>query len=192
MKNKKPQTTEENINAINTLDLSTERLSIKKFRAADIEYNIQHEMDTEIMRYIRDLKTIEETREKTEKCALDWSGNESDWVLFGLRLKSTNDYIGMVCFCYESIDNDTVEIGWRLGHEAMGKGYATEAAKCVLDFIKTTIKPHKVVAYCIAENIASSNIMTKLGMEKEAHLRQFCKLGGQWQDEAIYGLILNQ
>ena len=191
MNNKTPQTTDKVIKAINSLDLTTERLSIKKFGEAEIEYNVKHEMDAEIMRYIRDPSSIEETREKTEKCAKDWSGNESDWVLFGLRLKSTNEYIGMVCFSYESIENDTVEMGWRLGHEAMGKGYATEAAQKVLDFIKTEIKPHKVVAYCVAENIASSNIMTKLGMEKEAHLRQFCKLGGQWRDEAIFGLILD-
>ena len=192
MNDKTPQINLQIIKAINTLDISSERLSIKKFSSDEIEYNIQHEMDAEIMRYIREPLPIEETRERTEKCAKNWSGNESDWALFALRLKNTNDYIGMVCFCYESIENNTVEMGWRLGHEAMGKGYATEAAKQVLDFIKTEIKPHKVVAYCIAENIASSNIMSKLGMEKEAHLRQFCKLGGQWQDEAIFGLILNQ
>ncbi len=191
MNDKTPQTTNKIIQAINTLDLSTDRLNIKKFNEADIEFNVQHEMDAEIMRYIRDPVSIEETTEKTKKCAKDWSGNESDWVLFGLRLKTTNEYIGMVCFCYESIENDTVEMGWRLGHQAMGKGYATEAAKCVLNFVKKEIKPHKVVAYCVAENTASSNIMTKLGMEKEAHLRQFCKLGGQWQDEAIFGIIFD-
>jgi len=191
MNEKKPQAPKHIINAINSLDLKSDRLVIKKFRETEVKYNVEHEMDTEIMRYIRDPLPIEETREKTKKCAKDWSGNESDWVLFGLRLKTTNEYIGMVCFCYESIENDTVEMGWRLGHNAMGKGYATEAAKCVLDFVKTEIMPHKVVAYCVAENTASSNIMTKLGMEKEAHLRQFCKLGGQWCDEAIYGLILS-
>jgi hypothetical protein len=33
--------------------------------------------------------------------------------------------------------------------------------------------------------------MTKLGMQQEAQLRQFCKLEGEWQDESIFGLILN-
>jgi len=191
MNEKKPQASKHIINAINSLKLISERLNIKKFRETEVKYNVEHEMDVEIMRYIRDPLPLEETRAKTEKCANDWSGNESDWVLFGLRLKTTDEYIGMVCFCYESIENDTVEMGWRLGHNAMGKGYATEAAKCVLDFVKTEIKPHKVVAYCVDENTASSNIMTKLGMEKEAHLRQFSKLRGKWFDEVIYGLILD-
>ena len=97
----------------------------------------------------------------------------------------------MICFRYESIENNTVEIGWRLGLEHHGKGYATEAAKAVLDYIINKIKPHKVVAYCVNENIASKNIMQKLGMQQEACLRQFSKLGGKWFDEAVFGLIVD-
>jgi RimJ/RimL family protein N-acetyltransferase len=191
MKNKTPRTTDKIIKAINSLNITSDRLTIKKFSDAEIPFNITHESDPEIMKYIRDPCPIEITREKTQKCAEDWTGEESEWTLFGLRLKSTGDYIGMLCFRYESMENDTVEMGWRLGPEAMGKGYATEAAKRLLDLIKTEIKPHKVVAYCVVENSASVNVMLKLGMQKEAHLRQYSKLGGQWFDEAIYGLILN-
>ena len=186
-----PTISKETIEKINNLDLASDRLSIKKFAKPDIEFNIQHETNPEIMRYIRDPCPIEETREKTEKCAKQWTGNEQEWTLMAVRHLKTNDYVGMVCFRYESIENDTVEIGWRLGLEHHGKGYATEAACYFLDFIKSTIKPHKVVAYCVSENTASSNIMTKLGMQQEGCLRQFSKLGGEWFDEAIYGLIVN-
>lgn len=190
MKNKLPQTTQQIIDSINNLNISSERLSLKKFSEAEVEFNVAHEMDADLMRYIRDPQSYEKTLEKTMKCANDWSGNEQDWALIALRLKNSNDYIGMVCFRFESIENNTVEIGWRLGHEAHGKGYATEAAQCFLDFIKSNIKPHKVMAYCVAENLASSNIMAKLGMEKEGQLRQFCKISGQWVDESMHGLIL--
>ncbi|MFK8011450.1 MAG: GNAT family N-acetyltransferase [Marinicellaceae bacterium] len=178
------------IQKINALELLSTRLSIKKFRSKDINHNIDHEMDAGIMRFIRDPIAVEEIREKTIKSADDWSGKESDWVLLSLRLRSNNHYIGLVCFRFESIENNTVEMGWRLGHDAMGKGYATEAAQCLLDFIKIEIKPHKVVAYCVAKNAASANIMTKLGMKKEGHLREYSKLGGKWHDEVIFGLIL--
>jgi RimJ/RimL family protein N-acetyltransferase len=179
------------IDLINHLKLETQRLTLKKFIEKDIEFNVEHAMNPEIMRYIKDPQTIEETRKITTQIAKDWIGNEGNWVLFALTLKETGKYIGMVCFRYESIENDTVEMGWRLGLEYHGKGYATEAAQALLDFIKQEIKPHKVVAYCVAENIGSSNIMTKLGMQHEATLREFSKLGGQWFDEAIYGIILN-
>jgi RimJ/RimL family protein N-acetyltransferase len=191
MNKEKPNTTKQIIDNINQFNLQSERLLIKKFTECDIELNIQHEMNPTIMRYIRDPVTVEEARKKTLKCAENWSGEGNDWTLFAVRLLDTNDYIGIVCLSYESIENDTVEMGWRFGLEHHGKGYATEAARCLLSFIKTTMKPHKVVAYCVTENTASSNIMTKLGMKEEACLRQFSKLGGQWHDESIYGLILN-
>ena len=191
MSSNKPQAAQNIIDSINHLDINTDRLVLKKFIEKDVEFNVEHEMNSEIMRYIKDPQSIEVTREKTIKIAQDWTGNEGDWVLFALTLKETGEYIGMVCFCYESLENDTVEIGWRLGLEHHGKGYATEAAQELLDFIKQEIKPHKVVAYCVAENTGSSNIMTKLGMQHEATLREFSKLGGEWFDEAIYGIILN-
>jgi RimJ/RimL family protein N-acetyltransferase len=191
MSDKIPKTKDYIINRVNQLNLKSERLSIKKFAECDVEFNVQHEMNPDIMRYISDPVSIEKSRKKTLSRAKPWNGEEQDWALFAVRLSNSNDYIGIVCLSYESIENDTVELGWRLGPEHHGKGYATEAALCLLDFIKTTIKPHKVVAYCVSENTGSSNIMSKLGMQQEACLREFCKLGGQWHDESIYGLILN-
>ncbi len=190
-KNTSPKTEQHVIDLINHLGLETQRLKLKKFIEKDVEFNVEHAMNPKIMRYIKDPQTIEETRKITLQIAQDWIGSEGDWVLFATTLKDTGQYIGMVCFRYESIENDTVEIGWRLGLEYHGKGYATEAAQALLDFIKQKIKPHKVVAYCVAEHTGSSNIMIKLGMQHEATLREFSKLGGKWFDEAIYGLILN-
>ncbi|MBL4661578.1 MAG: GNAT family N-acetyltransferase [Alcanivoracaceae bacterium] len=189
--NTKMHTSKHNIDLINNLNITSARLSLKKFSLAEVEYNVAHEMNTDIMRYIRDPMSIEDTRKKTMLAVPDWSGAEKDWVLFALRLTESDDYIGMVCMRYESIENDTLEIGWRLGSEHHGIGLATEAASLLLDFLKEQIKPHKVTAYCVAENTASSNIMLKLGMQQEACLRQFSRLGGQWFDEAIYGAILN-
>jgi len=191
MPNKKLQATQKVIELINHLNLNTERLKLKKFVEKDVEFNVEHAMNPEIMRYIKDPQTIEETRKITLQIAQDWTGSEGDWVLFAITLENTGEYIGMVCFRYESIENDTTEIGWRLGLEHYGKGYATESAQALLNFIKKEIKPHKVMAYCVAENSASFNIMKKLGMQQEGCLRQFSKLGEKWFDEAVYGLIVN-
>jgi RimJ/RimL family protein N-acetyltransferase len=179
------------IQSINSLNIESDRLILKKFSEADIEININHESDHEIMKYIRDPISTEEIRKKTLEVATDWSGAEQAWCMIGLRIKQSNEYIGMVCFRYESIENNTVEIGWRLHTDYHGVGYATEAAQTFLEYIRQEIKPHKVVAYCVAENTGSSNIMKKLGMQQEARLREFSKLGGKWFDEDIYGIILS-
>ena len=191
MKSEPAKTTKNNITLINNINMTSVRLSLKKFTQDEVEFNVVHELNPQLMQYIRDPLPEKETRQRTVDKAIDWCGEEKEWVLIAVYHLNSNDYMGLVCFRYESIENDTVEIGWRLGEEFHGSGYATEASLCLLDFVKANIKPHKVVAYCIADNTASSNIMSKLGMQKEAHMREFCKLGGQWFDEAIYGLILD-
>jgi RimJ/RimL family protein N-acetyltransferase len=190
MRSKNPQSNNNIIDLINSIDFNSDRLNLKKFSISELEYNIEHEMNPTIMQYIRTPLPLGEVRKKTLQAVAKWSGYESDWVLLGLRLNHSNEYIGMLCFRYESIENDTVEIGWRLGLEHHGKGYATEAAQCFLTFLKNKIKPHKVVAYCLAKNIASAKIMHKLGMQQEACLRQAFKINNQWHDELVYGLIL--
>ena len=185
------KTSQQNCDVINQLDISTNRLKIAKFIEKDIPYNVTHELNPEIMRYIRDPISEKEVIKRTSKVAQAYNGVEQQWVLFAIREKNSNDYVGMICFRYESIENNTVEIGWRLGLEHQGKGYATEAAKAVLDYIVNKTKPHKVVAYCMNEHTASKNVMRKLGMQQEARLRQFSKLGGKWFDEAIFGLIVD-
>lgn len=184
--------TDDIIEKCNRLDIYSDRLSLKKFTEQEIEYNVAHEMNPVLMRYIRDITTVEETRKKTTAIAQKYSGYESDWLIISIRHNKNNEYLGIICFRYESILNDTVEIGWRLDSQYHGKGYATEAAIRMLDFIKEEFKPHKIVAYCVSENIASMKIMEKLGMSQEACLVQFSKINDQWIDELIYGLVLNE
>lgn len=179
------------IEAVNSIDLRTQRLSLRKFNHSDVEFNVAHEMDQELMQYIRDPLPLEQTRQKSLDCAIPWKGQDQQWCLVSILDIDSGDYMGLVCLRYESIENDTMEIGWRLDKKYHGKGYATEAAQALLNFIKDTIKPHKVTACCVVENIASSNIMQKLGMQQEALFRQHSKLGGKWIDEAIYAVILN-
>lgn len=186
-----PKATAKVIELINTLKLDTERLKIRKFGEQDIEANVRHEMNPELMQYIRDPVSEDETRQKSHEVAQAWSGQEQQWSLLSVRLQDNQDFAGVLSFRYESIANDTIELGWRLHSDYHGKGYASEAAKALLQFIKNNIKPHKVVAYCTAENTASSNLMKKLGMTQEGRLRQFCKLNGKWCDEDIYGLVLD-
>ena len=180
------------IKSLNQLDIKSKRLKLQKFSAKEIAFNVRHETNSEIMRYIKDVKSAEETRAQTLKLTENYSGDEGDWLAISLSELATNEIIGLLFFCYESIENNTVEIGWRIDPHYQGLGYATEAAKRTLDFIKESLNAHKVVAYCVKENTASCNIMEKLGMSQEACFKQYSKLGGQWCDELVYGLILDE
>ncbi len=84
----------------------------------------------------------------------------------------------------------THEVGWAISPGRQGRGYATEAARALLDFAFGTLGCHRVVATCQPENGASWRVMEKLGMRREAHFRQgLHQESGEWWDEYFYALL---
>lgn len=60
-----------------------------------------------------------------------------------------------------------IEIGWRLARPAWGKGYATEAARAVLEDAFARLGIAEVLAYTSADNARSQAVMARLGMRRD-------------------------
>ena len=78
-------------------------------------------------------------------------------------------------------------IGWDLAFEHHNKGYATEAAKAIVDWAKNFLKVKRIWAFAVKENKASIRIMEKLGMKFE---KEYTATGkdGKKQIKNIYAL----
>jgi len=87
----------------------------------------------------------------------------------------------------------THEIGWVISSDHQGRGYATEAARALMDFAFSTLRCHRMVATCQPENVASWRVMEKLRMRREAHFRQgLYQATGEWWDEYFYALLADE
>lgn len=62
---------------------------------------------------------------------------------------------------------DMVEIGWRLGSEHWGAGYAREAAQATLDWAWGALDTREIVAITVPDNAASWGLMERLGMTRD-------------------------
>jgi RimJ/RimL family protein N-acetyltransferase len=60
-----------------------------------------------------------------------------------------------------------VEIGWRLAHHHWGSGYATEAARRVLDHLFDELRWSEIVTFTRQENDRSQAVIQRLGMRRE-------------------------
>ncbi len=176
-----------------SFDLSTARLRLRRFEARDIEMEVKHRLDPELMREVRDLQTREEATDLAQSFVADWTGEEGAWALYVVTLLDqelgTDQMIGTLVFRIASDDNETAEIGYRFDPAHFGQGYATEAAHRVVEFLFEAMAVRKVIAYCTKENSASFRLMERLGMQREAQMREFSKLRGEWRDELVYGLL---
>ncbi|MFT3966630.1 MAG: GNAT family N-acetyltransferase [Sphingobium sp.] len=62
------------------------------------------------------------------------------------------------------------EIGWSLAEQHWNHGYATEAALAVLERAFAVHDAPFVIAFTVAENVASWRVMKRIGMERRADL----------------------
>ncbi|MBV8326912.1 GNAT family N-acetyltransferase [Chryseobacterium sp.] len=86
-------------------------------------------------------------------------------------------------------DDDKAEMGYWIGIPFWNKGYVTEAAKAIVDFGFTKMNFNKIFATHFLHNPASGKIMEKIGMEKEAVLKQHIKKDGEYLDLVQYSIF---
>jgi RimJ/RimL family protein N-acetyltransferase len=60
-----------------------------------------------------------------------------------------------------------VEVGWRLGRDYWGQGYASEAARAALAFGFGTLGLEQIVSFTSRENVRSCRLMERLGMSRD-------------------------
>ena len=85
-------------------------------------------------------------------------------------LKETNSCIGFVGLHtpnFQAAFMPCTEILWRLAADHWGRGYATEAAKRVLQAAFEDYGLSEVVSFTVRENIRSRGVMEKLGMRHD-------------------------
>jgi RimJ/RimL family protein N-acetyltransferase len=75
------------------------------------------------------------------------------------------------------------EIGFTLACEHQGKGYATEAVDCLLDYVFGKLGKHRVIAITDARNLAASRVLERVGMRREGHFIENVWFKGGWGDE---------
>ncbi len=170
---------------------STDRLSIRRMLQKDLAMQIVHESNPEIMRFIRDPLPQAQALERIKKLEDPWAAEEREWLGLAITERGRDEFAGLLALRIESYANETVEVGYRLAPDLHGKGLATEATASLLELLRLQARVHKVVAYCVAENTASWRVMEKLGMQREACLREYSRLAGKWHDELVYGWILD-
>lgn len=107
---------------------------------------------------------------------------------FGIWLKAEDKLIGAIEIGNE-FRHRRGELGYWLGLPHWGQGYATEAARRVLEFAFEMLGLNRVFATHYARNPASGRVMQKIGMTYEGTLRGQVVKWGEPIDLLYYGIL---
>lgn len=86
-------------------------------------------------------------------------------------------------------EDDKAELGYWMGKPFWNKGYITEAAVALIDFGFRELEFNKIYATYFLHNPDSGRIMEKIGMQKEALLKQHLKKEGEYFDIMMYSVF---
>jgi RimJ/RimL family protein N-acetyltransferase len=86
-------------------------------------------------------------------------------------------------------DYRSAALGYCLAEAAWGHGYATEAARALLQWAFETLDLNRVQAEADTRNGASARVLEKLGFVHEGTLREDCVVNGDVSDSWVYGLL---
>ncbi|HVQ08756.1 MAG TPA: GNAT family N-acetyltransferase [Allosphingosinicella sp.] len=147
--------------------LATARLTLRSFRAGDVDAQAAMMGDARVMHYLGGRPLA---REESWRKLLCGTGM---WSLFGygywaVERNEDGRMIGQVGFA--DFKRDMVpsieaipEMGWLFAADAGGRGYATEAALAGLAWADAVLKAPEIVAIIDANNLASIRVARKCG-----------------------------
>ena len=96
--------------------------------------------------------------------------------------------IGCIGLVSLSRAHGRVSLGYWIGYDEWGRGYATEAARAVVDWAFAD-GWHRVEATHLTRNPASGRVMQKLGMQHEGRMRDYFRRFDQREDVELYAVV---
>ncbi len=111
---------------------------------------------------------------------------------FGIHLNDDKRLIGAIgAISIEPIDRKC-EVGYWLGKDYWGRGYAREAVSLILDMLFKRMNFNKVYARTFSFNTRSLALLESMGFRKEATLRQNRFHFNSFVDEEEFGMLRNE
>ncbi len=112
---------------------------------------------------------------------------------FAIRRPANPDrHIGNVSIWHTSRQGPTGEIGYWVHSAEAGKGVITEATAEILRLGFDELDMHRIVLRIAVGNHASERVAEKLGFLLEGTLREEVRVGDEWLDHTIWGLLRHE
>lgn len=146
-------------------ELETARLRLRQFSERDFATYEQWCANIEVMRYLGG-KTFDTTGAWRHMAYLIGHWALRGYGYYAVEEKATGVLIGRVGYT-DSIGWPGFELGWTLAPEARGKGYATEAARFLLDYAFEHLRRPHVISLIHPDNAPSRAVAGRLGQQVE-------------------------
>jgi RimJ/RimL family protein N-acetyltransferase len=142
--------------------LETERLTLRSFREADVRALFELSQDPDVVRYVGDRRVP--TLQETWRAVAGWLGHWTlrDYGQWAVEERASGRFIGRAGII-NPVDWPGPEVGYLLGRDWWGHGFATEAAQAAMDWGFREIGFADLLSLIDPANAASIAVAAHLG-----------------------------
>lgn len=169
--------------------LQTARLTLRAYTPADAPALAHLCNDLDVVRQTASHPFPYELRHAVEfidQREADFLAGRS--VVFGAFRRDDGVLVGGTGLRREPAHN-RAELGYLVGREHWGQGYATEMARHTLGYAFGELNLGRVHAGAYADNAPSIRVLEKLGFAREGLQRRHALRLGAWRDLALFGML---
>jgi RimJ/RimL family protein N-acetyltransferase len=151
---------------MNEVTLETERLLMRWLREDGFDQYWKICSDPEVMRFLGDGKPMTELEAWRQMATFMGHWYFRGYGIWAVEEKSSGKLVGRIGFL-NPIGWPGFELGWTLGRDSWGKGYATEGARRALEYAFTEMNRDHVISLIAPANVGSIRAAERLGEKVE-------------------------
>ena len=173
-----------------SLPIATRRLILREYTKDDVPAVLAYVDDENYWQH----HSVERPKPEQLSALILWAVQEQAIKprlnhYLAVARKDTQQIIGEAVLRLTNPEMKQAEIGFGVAPKHWRQGYATEIGQALLEAAFARMKMHRVAAQCAPENKPSIRVMQKLGMAREALLRDIVQARGRWWSSAVYSVL---
>ena len=171
------------------LVLETERLILRPLGGSDAKTVQELAGDHEVAR-----TTLHIPHPYPDGVAQNWiaglgpAAAEGRVHTYAVVRKADGLLLGVVSLAIDK-EHSRAELAYWLGRPYWGRGFTTEAARRMVEYGFAELGVHRICAYAMTKNAASTRVMQKIGMSYEGRLVHHIRKWDQYEDVDVYGMV---
>lgn len=173
------------------IELTGKLARLREFRETDLEAAFAIFGDDRVTETLSfNSRSREETRSILQAVIARTGTNPSAEYYLAVTRLNEEQVIGFVRLGLAGVQ--AAKLGYAIGGNHWGHGYATDAAQSMLDLAFTKIGLHRVTAAIGPGNVRSIAVVERLGFSLEGRLRDHVFTNGSWRDSLLYSILAKE
>jgi RimJ/RimL family protein N-acetyltransferase len=168
--------------------LMGKRTALREFRPDDAEATLPVIGDDRVTDWLSfDSRTLEQAEAMIAGAVERAQVQPRNEYYLGVTKLGSDELIGFARIGLNGVH--AAKLGYAIRFDDWGHGYATDAARTLIDFGFRELDLHRVSAAIGPDNQPSIRLVERLGFQREGRIRDHVFTNGAWRDSLLYSVL---